>query len=58
MRKLEFNGKVIVDFDDLDDRIDEKIQGDGVITKIEIVTDYPQVQEQGVLYIKVESSGN
>ena len=79
MNKIEFNGKEILDIDEvnnaisdvsslntitstlssdistLDLEMDSKVSSNE-ITEIRVVNDYPQVEEQGVLYIKVQSN--
>ena len=66
MNKIMFSGKELLDLDSVKDKytkaeVDAKIQGSVKSTDVErivVVTDYPQQEENGVLYIKVESSNN
>lgn len=66
MNKLMFSGKELLDLDDVKDKytkteVDAKVQDSVKSTDVErivVVTDYPQQEENGVLYIKVENSNN
>lgn len=66
MNKIMFNGKEVLDIDSVKDKytkseVDALIAGDVKstdITRIAVVTDYPQQEENGVLYIKIESQNN
>jgi hypothetical protein len=64
MNKLEYKGKEILDIDKVKKSIEDtntntetlktKVTSED-ITKIVVVTEYPTTEENGVLYIKVES---
>lgn len=66
MNKIMFSGKELLDLDSVKDKytkaeVDAKTQNSIKSTDIErivVVTDYPQQEENGVLYIKVENSNN
>jgi hypothetical protein len=57
MNKIEFNGKEILDLDKTKEAIEktEKQVSSDDIKEIKIVTEYPDEEETGVLYIKLES---
>lgn len=57
MKKIEFNGKILLDIDEVEQTIeDTKTQiKSSQVTRIEIVQDYPTTEQNGVLYIKLES---
>ena len=57
MNKIEYNGKEILDIDKVNQTIEDtknQVFYDQV-KRIEIVNDYPETEENGVLYIKLES---
>lgn len=57
MNKIEYNGKEILDIDKVNQTIEDtknQVFSDQV-KRIEIVNDYPETEENGVLYIKLES---
>ncbi len=57
MKKIEFNGKTILDIDEVEQAVVDtrtQVKSDQV-TRIEIVQDYPATEQNGVLYIKLES---
>ena len=57
MKKIEFNGKTILDIDEVEQAVEDtrtQVKSDQV-TRIEIVQDYPATEQNGVLYIKLES---
>lgn len=56
MNKIEYKGKTILDIDAVNNAVTktENQVSSTTITEIRVVTAYPQVEEQGVLYIKVE----
>ena len=57
MNKIEYNGKEILDIDKVNQAIEDtknQVFSDQV-KRIEIVNDYPETEENGVLYIKLES---
>jgi len=57
MKKIEFNGKTLLDIDEVEQTIeDTKTQvKSNQVTRIEIVQNYPTTEQNGVLYIKLES---
>ena len=68
MNKIEFNGKTILDIDEVTQAISDTNQNTSDIAtlsstkvysadvkEIKIVTAYPATEENGVLYIKLES---
>lgn len=57
MNRIEFNGKKLLDLDEANNTIEKtkKQVSSDEITKICIVNEYPDIEEQGVLYIKLES---
>lgn len=76
MNRIEYNGKLLLDLDEVKDKytksevdtkiteakneVLESVDTDGMvtsntITRIEVVTEYPETQETGVLYIKTQS---
>lgn len=67
MNKIEINGKELLNIDEVNTAIRDtnentvslrtKVSSDEV-TKIKIVNEYPQEEETGVLYIKLESSNS
>ena len=64
MNKIEYNGKEIIDLDKVKQSIEDtkanteelktKVSSNDV-SKIVICTEYPTTEENGVLYIKIES---
>ena len=67
MNKIEINGKELLNIDEVNTAIRDtnentvslrtKVSSDEV-TKIKIVNEYPQEEETGVLYIKLENSNS
>lgn len=68
MNKIEFSGKTIIDLDEVKQAVLDTNQNTSDITtlnntkvksdtvkEIKIVNDYPATEENGVLYIKLES---
>jgi len=68
MNKIEFNGKTILDIDEVEQAISDTNQNtsdisnlnntkvsSSTVKEIRIVNDYPTTEENGVLYIKLES---
>ena len=57
MNKIEYNGKEILDIDKVNQAIEDtkKQVSSDQVKRIEIVNDYPETEENGVLYIKLES---
>lgn len=59
-KKIKYKGKTIVDFEKIENDIKDlqEDQKDDVsseqVKRIEIVSDYPAKEENGVLYIKLE----
>lgn len=55
--KIEYNGKELIDIDEVKEAVEktEKQVSSDEVTKIVVCNDYPQVEENGVLYIKLES---
>ena len=58
MNKIEYNGKEILDIDKVNQTIEDtkKQVFSDQVKRIEIVNDYPETEENGVLYIKLDSS--
>ena len=50
MAKIMYKGTTLIDTKTVVNSVD--------IKRIELVTEYPQVEEQGVLYIKIEAPAN
>ena len=67
MNKIEINGKELLNIDEVNTAVRDtnentislrtKVSSDEV-TKIQIVNEYPQEEETGVLYIKLENSNS
>ena len=60
MNKIEYKGKTILDIDAVNTTVtktEKQVSSDN-ITEIKVVTAYPQIEEQGVLYIKVEPTNS
>ena len=57
MNRIEFNGKKLLDLDEANNTKKKKKKqvSSDEITKIQVVNEYPENEEQGVLYIKLES---
>jgi len=55
--KIEYNGKELINIDDVKEAVEktEKQVSSDEVTKIVICNEYPTVEENGVLYIKLES---
>lgn len=55
--KIEYNGKELINIDDVKDAVEktEKQVSSDEVTKIVICNEYPAVEENGVLYIKLEN---
>lgn len=55
--KIEYNGKEIINIDDVKEAVEktEKQVSSDEVTKIVVCNEYPTVEENGVLYIKLES---
>lgn len=60
MNKIEYRGVTLLDIDSVNATVTktQKQVSSDEVTSIKIVNDYPPVEEQGVLYIKVQSSNN